>query len=302
MQSLRLSIISAIAVIGLGLGLTAPAAAAPEEDGILRIGGSTTLLPIISKAASDFMEIHGTWDKVDPSLPKKDVVIFVSGGGSGFGMKSVINGTVHIGLASRKIKEKEKKLLGEHAAFLVGKDAVVIAANKNNPLAKAKDSFTKDEVAEIFSAEKRSFKDIDSTMPDKEIVLFVRDSGAGSAEMMQKLILRKRQVSSGALQLPSQGTLLRKLETNTQALGYISSGLAFSSNKLHAFALEGVVPTNDNVINGKYMFVRPLLMVVKGKPGPMVRHFIDYVLTKGQETVIANNYVPAGKALTAHRK
>src|SRR5208283_4162236 len=52
-------------------------------DGTIRIGGSTTLLPVIADCVSQFMEKFETWDKVDASLPKERILIFVTGGGSG---------------------------------------------------------------------------------------------------------------------------------------------------------------------------------------------------------------------------
>jgi len=282
----------ALALTSLVLALSPVAKA--DDEGILRLGGSTTLLPVISKVASDYMEKFETWNKVDPSFPKKDIVIFVSGGGSSFGVKSAINGTVHIGLASRDIKDKEKKLLGEHATYLVGRDAVVIAVNAKNPLTGVRDNFSGADVARVFSGEAKALKDIDAKLPADEIVLLVRDSGAGSAEMMQSLIMKDKQISPHALQLPSQGALLRKLETNKRAVGYISSGLVLGSDAVTAFGLDGVAPTNANVINGSYKFSRPLLMVVKGKPSAMAKKFIDYVLKEGQSVVTENNYVPAG--------
>ena len=269
------------------------ASANPMKEGILRIGGSTTLLPTVSTVASDFMRKFRTWDKVNVSLPKKRVIIFVSGGGSGFGIKSTVNGTVNIGLASRDLKEKEKKLMEEYQTYLVGRDALVFAVNKENPLAAVRRGFTLAEIAELFSGEKRTFNDVDSSLPADGMVLFVRDSGAGSAEMLQKLALKKKKISPEALQLPSQGSLLKKLENNTSGMGYISSGLAFASDKLAIFDLEGITPTNENVINGKYVFIRPLLFVVKGKPDPMTRAFIDYMLDEGQKVIKANHYVPA---------
>ena len=269
------------------------ASASPMKDGILRIGGSTTLLPSVSTVASDFMRKFRTWDKVNVSLPKKRVIIFVSGGGSGFGIQSTVNGTVNIGLASRDLKEKEKKLMEEYQTYLVGRDALVFAVNKENPLAAVRKGFTLAEIAELFSGEKRTFNDVDYSLPADGMVLFVRDSGAGSAEMLQKLALKKKKISPEALQLPSQGALLKKLENNTSGMGYISSGLAFASDKLAIFDLEGITPTNENVINGKYVFIRPLLFVVKGKPDPMTRAFIDYMLDEGQTVIKANHYVPA---------
>lgn len=279
-------------ILSVAFSTTASAGEDPA-NGQLRVGGSTTLLPIISKAASDFMEKFETWDKVDARLPNTPIVVFVSGGGSSFGVKSAINGTVHIGLASRNVKDKEKKILGEYETYLVGKDAVVIAANNDNPLAKAKQGFSFGEAAALFAGEHATYKDIEGSMPSDKVVLFVRDSGAGSAEMMQDLVMGGKQVSQHALQLPSQGALLKKLETNTKGIGYISSGQVFGSDKIKAFHLEGVEPTNKNVINGSYPFVRPLLMVVKGKSGPMAKSFIDYIMTEGQEIVADNYYVPA---------
>ena len=288
MSVLRTIFICLILVYGVAM----ESYAEEKKIGPLRVGGSTTLLPIISKCANDFIEKYKTWDKVDLKLPKEDIAIFVSGGGSGFGIKSTINGTVDIGLASRDLKSKEMKLLGTYKTFLVGKDAVVIAANKDNQLVKVKKGLTNDEVAKIFSGAKKTYRDVNPRLSDDEIALLVRDSGAGSAELMQKLIMRKNQISPDALQLPSQGALLKKLEGNTRVIGYISSGLVLSSDKLYGFALEGVEPTYKNIMEGKYSFVRPLLMVVKGETGTAAKKFIEYVLTTGQKIVSANHYVP----------
>lgn len=55
-----------------GMSVAAAMLARPVAAGevaALRVGGSTTLLPIVATAASQFMEKYKTWDKVDPSLP-----------------------------------------------------------------------------------------------------------------------------------------------------------------------------------------------------------------------------------------
>ena len=128
------------------------------------------------------------WSDAAMNLPNLKTRIFVSGGGSGAGIRSVINGTIEIGLASRNIKEIEKRLL-ETTAFLVGKDAVVIAANKNSALAKHVDNFSTMQLIEIFTGEMRSTSDIIYSPTAQPIVAYVRDSGAGSAELFQKMIL-----------------------------------------------------------------------------------------------------------------
>jgi phosphate transport system substrate-binding protein len=270
--------------------------AAGDQDQTIRAGGSTTLLPIMANCSSEFMENYQTWDRLDASLPKSATTIFVTGGGSGFGVKSLLSGVVDIGMVSRDLKDQEKKLLGEHQSHLVGKDAVAIAVNTRNPLAGRKKRFTPAELAAIFSGEIQTYQELDRTLPTKPIILLTRDSGAGSTEIFQDKIMGEKKFSPKALQLPSQGALLEKLQTNSNAIAYISSGLALNSKNLKAFALENVEPTDGNVINGSYPLARPLLMVVKGAPAPTVSHFVRYVLNSCQKIVVAQGYVPSRNA------
>jgi phosphate transport system substrate-binding protein len=239
------------------------------------------------------MEKYQTWDRLDASLPKAATTVFVTGGGSGFGVKSLLSGVIDIGMVSRDLKDQEKKLLGEHQSHVVGKDAVAIAVNTRNPLAGRKKGFTAAELAAIFSGEIKSYQELDRGLAAKPLVLLTRDSGAGSTEIFQEKIMGEKKFSPKALQLPSQGALLEKLQTNSNAIAYISSGLALSSKNLKAFALENTEPTDDNVTKGVYPLARPLLMVVKGTPAPGVRHFVNYVLGSCQKIVVAHGYVPA---------
>jgi phosphate transport system substrate-binding protein len=269
------------------------AAAAGDQDPTIRVGGSTTLLPIMANCGSEFMEKYQTWDRLDASLPKSTTTVFVTGGGSGFGVKSLLNGVIDIGMVSRDLKDQEKKLLGEHQDYLVGKDAVAIAVNTRNPLAGRKKGFTPGELTAIFSGEIKNYQEMDRTLPAKPIVLLTRDSGAGSTEIFQEKIMGEKKFSPKALQLPSQGALLEKLQTNSNAIAYISSGLALNNKNLKSFSLENVEPTDVNVTQGVYPLARPLLMVVKGAPAPTVRHFVDYVVNSCQKIVVAHGYVPA---------
>jgi phosphate transport system substrate-binding protein len=285
-----------LTLVAFLMAVSIVAAAAGDQDATVRAGGSTTLLPIMANCSSEFMEKYQTWDRVDASLPKSTTTVFVTGGGSGFGVKSLLSGVVDIGMISRDLKDQERKLLGEHQSHLVGKDAVAIAVGTRNPLAGRKKGFAPAELAAIFSGEIKTYQELDRTLPAKPIVLLTRDSGAGSTEIFQEKVMGDKKFSPRALQLPSQGALLEKLQANNNAIAYISSGLALNSKNLKAFALENIQPTDANVTNGTYSLARPLLMVVKGTPAPTVRHFVNYALGSCQKIVVANGYVPSGTA------
>jgi phosphate transport system substrate-binding protein len=265
------------------------------QSDALRVGGSTTLVPSVVNAASAFMETYETWDKAGTGLPEEQTIIYVTGGGSGFGVKSATNGIVDIGMVSRDLKDKEKDALGKHEEVLVGKDAVAIATNTDNPLAKLHKELKTDELRKLFSGAYKTYKDFDPSLPDQEIVLLVRDASAGSAEIFQDKIMGETQISPNALQMPSQGALVKKLESNPNALAYMSSGLANDNANIHTFALDGVMPSNANVVEGKYPLARPLLLIVKGEPSPMAKRFIDYMLAQGQVAVAGAGYVPVSE-------
>jgi phosphate transport system substrate-binding protein len=280
-------VFAAIALCNLGVS----PAAAQDFDGTLRIGGSTTLLPVVADAASQFMEKYGTWDKVDPTLPKKQILIFVTGGGSGFGVNAAIGGTVDIGMSSRDLKDAEKAKLGEYKEVLISKDCIAFAVNKKGPLAKL-DNLTKADVVKIYSGEAKTFKDVRSDLPAKPIVVLMRDMAGGSTEMLQGMILKDKSFTSSAIQVPSQGANMKKVEENASAITYISSVIALENPKLKVLKYEGIAPTNENVVAGKYPIARPLLLLVKGAPSQAAQRFLTYMLNEGQSVVLEHGYVP----------
>ena len=95
---------------------------ASEQKTSIKIGGSSTLAPIIAKCADNFTEEFKTWDKVDASLPEEPIVIFVSTGGSGFGMKSAVDGTFDFGMVSKDLKDEEKAQFADGTNVQLGSD------------------------------------------------------------------------------------------------------------------------------------------------------------------------------------
>jgi phosphate transport system substrate-binding protein len=227
-------------------------------------------------------------------------VIYVTGGGSGFGIKAAANGTIDVGMSSREINDKEKKALGAYRSDLVGKDALAFAVQVNNPLAKARRNLTSEDVRKIFSGEYRTYRDIDASLPAQEIVLLVRDPGSGVAELLQQEVLGKMQVSPNALQMPSQGALLKKLESNPNAFSYVSAGLAAELDRLVIFTFEGVEPSHANIVNGTYKLARPLQLIVTSEtPSPYAKRFVDYMLDDGQAVIASLGFVPLRNITTA---
>jgi phosphate transport system substrate-binding protein len=225
----KFSFISIILVLVLILtaGCTGQQAAPPAQEGEqeqaetpegeeaedefnpqILFNGSSTLAPVIASISTNFIEGYVTWDKVDPSFPEKNIAIYVSAGGSGQGVKSVIDKTSDFGMVARTVKDSEKEQLPELQEFLVGIDALTLGVNPNNPVLTVKDNLTKDEIVKIFSGEYKTWKDLDASLPDKEIIVVTRDIGGGAHEVFQSKVMGDVEVKPDAIQAPSMGALV----------------------------------------------------------------------------------------------
>ncbi|MBM7853940.1 phosphate transport system substrate-binding protein [Desulfohalotomaculum tongense] len=260
----------------------------------IKLGGSSTLAPVVAKCADEFHEQYKTWNKVDPGLPEEQIVIFVSSGGSGFGVKSTIDGTVDIGMVSREIKAEEKEKMPNGKYFQVGTDALTIAVNPKNPILQVKPNLTTEEVRKIFAGEIKTWRELDAKLPDRPIVVAVRDLGGGASKVFDKIVMKGTPVSKEAIQLPSMGALAGKVMENVDAIGYVSYGLVNQNEgKIAVLSVDGVAPTKENITGGGYKISRPLLLLTKDTPGTRQQLFIDYMLSEeGQKIVEKMGFIP----------
>jgi len=265
---------------------------AHAQDSSIRIGGSTTALPIISSCAAHFMEKYASWDKADASLSKDQTVVYVTGGGSGFGVKGLMNGTIDLGMVSRDLRDSEIKTLGGPVMQVFARDAVAIASNAANPLAAKKPGFTTAELVGIFSGQMAQFSQIDSSLPAKPVVLLTRDASGGVTEIFQERVMKKERLAASRLQFPSTAALIKKLETSDAAIAFVSAGAVGQDANLRTYSVDGVAPTQENIVNGSYSLNRPMLIVAKPNPSRKAQLFMDYVLGDCQGTVKEMGFVP----------
>jgi phosphate transport system substrate-binding protein len=255
------------------------------QDSSIRVGGSTTALPIISTCAAHFMEKYPSWDKADGAAGKDQTVVYVTGGGSGFGVKGLMNGTIDVGMVSRDLKESEVKALNSPVMQVFARDAVAIATNGANPLSRAKQGFSTPELAAIFSGQMEQFSQVDNKLPAKPMVLLARDASGGVTEIFQERVMKQQRLAPGRLQFPSTAALIKKLETNDAAIAFVSAGAVAQDSQLKMYAVDGVAPTQDNIVNGKYTLTRPMMLVARANAPRKVQLFMDYVLGDCQSTV-----------------
>jgi phosphate transport system substrate-binding protein len=246
--------------------------------GSLKIKGSTTVLPIAQKVSEAYM-------KQNP-----DVRISISGGGSGNGIKALIDKSTDIADSSRFIKSKEVKLAVENSVypvpFAVAYDCIVPVVHPSNSI----NNITMAQLKDIYMGKVKNWKEIGG--PDRPIVVISRDTSSGTYEVWHKKVLKKKRVFPGALLQASNGAVVQAVAKNKNAVGYI--GIGYMEASVKALTVNNIEGSAETTLNGTYPVSRPLYMFTPGWPKGEVASFINFVLhpEKGQKYVADAGYVP----------
>jgi len=246
--------------------------------GNLVINGSTTVLPIAQKVAEAYM-------KENPN-----VKISISGGGSGNGIKSLIDGTTDIANSSRFIKDKEVALAvgkGRYPVpFAVAYDCIVPAVHPSNSIK----NITLDQLKAIYMGKIKNWKEIGG--PDLKIVVVSRDTSSGTYEVWESKVMKKERVYPGALQQASNGAVVQAVSKNRNAIGYI--GIGYVNQSVKPLMVNSIMGSAKTTLDGIYPISRALYMFTQGWPRGDTLNFINYVLhpLKGQKYVKEAGYVP----------
>ena len=261
----------------LVLALIVMAVAGVAFAGEVVIKGSTTVLPIAQAAAEKFMEADS------------DAKITVSGGGSGNGIKAIIDGTTDIADASRFIKDKEVKAAFEKGVypvpFAVAMDALLPVVHPSNPVK----NITTEQYRKIYMGEIKNWEEVGG--PSMAIAVVGRDTSSGTYETWETKVMGKERVTERALIVASNGAMVQTVAQNKLAIGYI--GLGYLNDSVKALEVDGVMGSNETALNGTYPVSRYLYMFTNGWPTGDTMNFLNFLLSDaGQEIVANTGYVP----------
>jgi phosphate transport system substrate-binding protein len=210
----------------------------------------------------------------------REMKVVVTGGGSSTGVTSVANGIVDIGTCSRELTEKEAAVLSQYKIALDGIAVIV------HPSLTVK-SLTTEQVAAIFTGKITNWKEVGG--PDMRIDVVTRESGSGTRDTFEFKALNYQGIIDRALQQPSNGAVRTTVAGLPSSIGYIS--IAYIDDSVQGLILDGIKPTFENVDNGAWRLMRPLLLLTRGPAKGKAKDFIDFCLSpEGQEIVTSEMY------------
>ncbi len=277
-----------IAVILLGAGIFVQmwpggwTRALAQDSTVIRVAGSTTVLPIVSRAAERFQS-HNT-----------SVKITVNAGGSGVGIHGAGTQRLDIGFASREITPQENNRYASLHTTVIGRDAIACVVS-SEIIHSGVHSLSKQQIGDIYLGKITNWQQVGG--PDRTIIVIDKETHRGTRHVfMQYLFGTSQERAPGArLVTGSNNEEQAKIAQSDSAIGMLS--IAWINDDVVGIGIrEGgqvIQPTLDNVRNGRFPIARNLNLITAGKPAGMVRQFIDYLLSEeGQQLVADSGYIP----------
>lgn len=270
----------------LAIALLAMAAADASAQ---KIKGSDTVLPVSQEAAEQYMKAHA------------GATVTVTGGGSGVGISSLLDGTTDIAMASRSVKFGERIKLKKGGKQLVetvvAYDALAVVVNPHNPIS----NLTREQLEGIYRGKLTNWNQIVDKKtgrrgPDKRIIVYSRETSSGTYEFFKTSVLHEKNYMAGVLSMPATGAVIQSVSQTEGAIGYV--GMAYVNKHVKALSIsyDGkhfVYPSMATGRNHTYPIIRELFYYHTADRDGAVRPFINYLLSPaGQQLVMKTGYVP----------
>jgi len=275
-SSKKLTLIASIVLVALIGFAFMPA---PKK---ITVKGSDTMVILAQKWAEIYMKSH------------PDVVVQVTGGGSGTGISALINGSTDICNASRPLKSSEMDKLKDRYGSLgieipCAKDGITIFLNESNAISE----LSVKQLGDIFSGKVKNWKDVGG--PDAEIKLYGRENSSGTYVFFQEKVV-KGDYAPNCQTLPGTAAVVNAVSKDKYGIGY--GGAAYAKGVKHCKVKkddksQAFNATAETIAKGDYPITRYLYMYMRNRPTGEIKAYIDWILSgDGQKVVTEIGYFP----------
>lgn len=257
-----------------------------SKDHSIKMKGSDTEVNLAVNLAEKFTAI-------DPSFS-----IAISGGGSGLGITSLLNGQADIANSSRPLSEEEieqfKKKDIALKTVVFAEDATAFIVHKDLPL----EELDLETLAKILDGTIKNWNEL--TPVNLPINIYGRQSSSGTYSFVKKKL--KIEFSAAAKEMTGNAQIIEGVKVDKSGVGYIGAGYVGDEPetkqgirliKIKETPTAVAYSPNDieAINNSLYFFQRPLYQFVVASSWEKVRPFIEFEQSdKGKEIIKDHGY------------
>lgn len=228
----------------------------------------------------------------------KDFSIAISGGGSGLGITSLLNGQADIANSSRPLSDEEieqfKNKGIEIRTVVFAEDATAFIVHKELPL----DEIDLETLGKILDGKIKNWSEI--TSKNLPINIYGRQSSSGTHSFVKKKL--KIEFSNAAKEMTGNAQIIEGVKADKSGIGYVGAGYVAhdpaANTAIKILKIKekptsvAYSPIDANTINSSlYFFQRPLYQFVLAESWEKVKPFIDFEKSeKGKKMIEEHGY------------
>ncbi len=254
-------------------------ASCSSNNKAIKVKGSDTEVNLAVNLAEHFYKVNDRFS------------VAISGGGSGLGIASLLNGQADIANSSRPLNAEEDSLFKAKGivvkTVIFAEDATAFIVQKDFPI----DSIDVVTLTRVLNGEYKSWKPV--TGQDVPVNIYGRQSNSGTQSFVRKKL--KIEFSRDAKEMNGNAQIMEGVKMDVSGIGYVGAGYILHDGtnqpikvlKISKKAGEAAVSPLDKkaITEHRYYFQRPLYQFIPATSWDKVSAFIDF--EKG----------PAGKKL-----
>jgi phosphate transport system substrate-binding protein len=264
-------------------------ASCSEDVRTLKIKGSDTEVNLVTELSEAF---HNS---------DKNCYLSISGGGSGLGIASLLNGQADIANSSRELNQEEMELFRKRGieldTFVFAEDAIAFIVSPLLPL----DSISTEDLAKILDGSANNWKQL--TGNNININIYGRQSNSGTYDFVREKL--KIQFSRSAKEMNGNAQIIEAIKSDPSGIGYVGAGYVLNNrnglvenikvlsirpdSKSRAYS-----PLDSNaVFSHEYYFRRHLFQFIRKSSASVAASFIAFEKSPAGESIIRKSgYYP----------
>jgi phosphate transport system substrate-binding protein len=228
------------------------------------------------------------------------VLVSISGGGSGLGIASLLNGNADIANSSRSIKHTELDLFKQRKieidSFVFAQDAIAFVVSDELPI----DSISTADITKILSGEITNWSFFhQKSMP---ITIYGRQSNSGTHDFVKSIL--NIHFSPYSKQMNGNAQILEAIKADDSGIGCVSAGYVLKGSTtgikvllIYTDKSYAVSPLDATAItSGSYFFQRPLFQYFRKSDFLKIKPFFDFEKSEiGANIIQKSGYYPVKK-------